>query len=92
MACCVLWVENQRKKVVEREGEKKTKKKHQTSVSYLKKHFSTSNCKEKEQRKGRGETEERGGNKRERKKKLVDCRAQLQNNNFLRHLTGECVN
>lgn len=74
--------------------EKSTREgKHGMSLSYLKKHFNTSNCKERGRK--RGETEERGRNKREWEKKkrlkLDYHRVQLQNNDFPRHFTGECV-
>lgn len=43
IACCVLWLENQRWRKTQNE-----------SLSYLKKHFNTSNCKRKGERRGRG--------------------------------------
>lgn len=73
MARCAIWVENQR-----REG------KHEMRLSYLKKHFSTSNCKEKER--NRGEAGEGGGHGRKRLK-LDYHRVQI--NNFSRHFTRE---
>lgn len=55
-----------------RGGKYKRRKTRNETLSYLKKHFSTSNCKGKEWK--WGETEERGRNKREREKKKLEIR------------------
>lgn len=60
IACCVLWLENQR-----------WRKTRNESLSYLKKHFNTSNCKRKRGEKGGGVggVEKGRGDKEEKKAK-----------------------
>lgn len=87
MACCASWVENQREKSAR-------KRKHKMRISYLKKCFNTSNCKEKEQEWGwqEGEREEEEGTREEKKRDEIrlpygcSCRTTT-----FQHTSWECV-